>query len=58
MVDPIQERVVKRRTRGEMWLSAEIGDYNIDFITLYIGSYVNILIKQTWENMGKPKLVW
>ena len=30
----------------------------MDYIILYLGSYVNILIRQTWESMNKPRLDW
>ena len=38
-------------------MNAQIGYYDMDFIILDLRWYVNILTKQTWENMGKPK-VW
>ena len=39
-------------------MNVQIGDYDVDSVILDIGSDVNILTKQTWENMGKPQLVW
>ena len=30
----------------------------MDYITLDLGSDVNILTRQTWESMGKPQLDW
>ena len=39
-----------------MRLNAQIGDYNMDEVILDLGSEVNVLTKQTWELMGKPKL--
>jgi hypothetical protein len=30
----------------------------MDNIILDLGSDVNVLPKQTWETMGKPKLIW
>ena len=39
-------------------MNAQICDYDMDFIILDLGSYVNILRRQTWESMGKPTLVW
>ena len=39
-------------------MNAQIGDYDMDFIILDMGSDVNIMKKQTWESMGNPKLVW
>ena len=43
-------------TGKEMWLNAQIGDYDMDEVILDLGSEVNVLMKQTWELMGKPKL--
>ena len=43
-------------TGREMQLSAQIGDYGMDEVILDLGSEVNVLTKQTWELMGKPKL--
>ena len=37
---------------------AQIGDDDMDFIILDLGSYVNILTKQARESMGNPILVW
>jgi len=39
-----------------MRLSAQIGDYDMDEVILDLGSKVNVLTKQTWEIMGRPKL--
>ena len=39
-----------------MRLNAQIGDYEMDEVILDLGSEVNVLTKQTWELMGKPKL--
>jgi len=49
-VDPLLSRVVnqvsrKRRTRKELNLSAQIGDYNIDYVVLDLGSKVNVVKK-------------
>ena len=44
------------QTRKEMRLNAQIGDYEMDEVILDLGSEVNVLTKQTWELMGKPKL--
>lgn len=43
-------------TGREMRLSAQIGYYDMDEVILDLGFEVNILTKQTWELMGKPKL--
>ena len=47
-----------RRTRREMRLHAQIGDYDMTDIILDLGSEDNVLTKQTWEQMGKPTLEW
>ena len=47
-----------RRTGREMRLHAQIGDYDMTDIILYLGSEVNVLTRQTWEQMGKPTLDW
>src|SRR5882757_2788738 len=47
-----------RRTGREMRLHAQIGDYDMTDIILDLGSEVNVLTKQTWEQMGKPMLEW
>ena len=47
-----------RRTGREMRLHAQIGDYDMTDIILDLGSEVNVLTKQTWEQMGKPTLEW
>ena len=41
-----------------MRLHAQIGDYDMTGIILDLGSEVNVLTKQTWEQMGKPRLEW
>ena len=35
-----------------------MGDYDIDYIILNLGSGVNILIRKTWEIMKKLRLDW
>ena len=39
-------------------MNVQIGDYERDYIILDLGSYVNILTRQTWESMGNPRLEW
>ena len=39
-----------------MRLNAQIGDYEMDEVILDLGFEVNVLAKQTWELMEKPKL--
>ena len=45
-----------RRTRREMRLHAQIGDYDMTDIILDLGSEVNVLTRKTWEQMGRPTL--
>jgi hypothetical protein len=47
----------KKRTSGEFILSAQIEDYEMDQVILDLGSDVNVLLKKTWEMMGKPNLI-
>ena len=58
-----QEKVVnhihkRRKTGTKLHMNAQIGDYNMEFIILDLGSNVNIMTKKTWESMGIPKLLW
>ena len=39
-------------------MKIQIGNYEVDSIILDMGSYVNILKKLTWKNMGRPTLGW
>ena len=48
----------KFKTGRELKMSAQIGDYDMEYIILDLGSNVNILTCQTWEIMGKPPLEW
>ena len=36
-----------------MRMNVHIGDYDVDSIILELGLDVNMLIKKTWEMMGK-----
>jgi len=61
-VEPIMNREVhkvsrKRRKNKELHLNAQIGDYDVDYVVLDLGSEVNVMMKQTWALMGKPKLI-
>ena len=47
-----------RRTGREMRLHAQIEEYDMSDIILDLGSEVNVLTRQTWEQMGKPTLEW
>ena len=42
----------------ELRMSTQIGDYDMDYIILDLGSDVNSLMCQTWEIMGKAPLEW
>ena len=48
----------KCKTGHELRMNAQIGDYDMDYIILYLGSDVNILTCQTLEIMGKLCLDW
>jgi hypothetical protein len=61
--DPLLNREVhqiakKRRTNKELHLNAQIGEYDIDYVVLDLGSEVNVMTKQTWALMGKPRLIY
>ena len=60
--DPSPKKVssinTKLKTRRELRMTVQIGDYDMDYIILDLGSDVNILTCQTWEIMGKPPLEW
>ena len=55
-LDKTVHRVSK--TGREMRLNAQIGVYDMTDVILDLGSNVNVLTKQTWEQMGKPTLAW
>jgi hypothetical protein len=62
-IDPLLNRAVhqigkKRRTNNELHLNAQIEEYDIDYVVLDLGSEVNVMTKQTWALMGKPKLIY
>ena len=44
------------RIGREMQLIAQVGEFEMDEVILDLGSEVNVLTKQTWEQMGSPKL--
>jgi hypothetical protein len=51
-IDPLLNREVhqiskKRRTNKELYLNAQIGEYEIDYVVLDLGSEVNVMTKQT-----------
>jgi hypothetical protein len=48
----------KRRKNKELHLKSQIGEYDIDYVVLDLGSKVNVRTKKTWALMGKPKLIY
>ena len=46
------------KTGRELWMNAQIGDYDMEFIILDLGSSVNIFTKKICVGMGNPKLLW
>jgi hypothetical protein len=61
-IDPLLNRVVhqvskRRRTNKELHLNSQIGEYEIDYVVRDLGSEVNVMTKQTWALMEKPKLI-
>jgi hypothetical protein len=61
--NPLLNRAVhqigkKRRTNKELHLNAQIGEYEIDYVVLNLESEVNVMMKKTWAQMGKPKLIY
>ena len=46
------------KTSHELRMTAQIRDYDIDYIIMALGSDVKIFTRQTWESMGKSRLVW
>ena len=47
----------KIRTSKELHISAQIGDYDVDYVVLDLGSEVNVMTKKAWALMGKPRLI-
>jgi hypothetical protein len=39
-------------------MTSKLGGYGMDRVMLDLGPDVNILLKKSWELMGKPSLVW
>ena len=56
--DSAVDSLQKKKTGKEMRMNIQIGDYEVDSVILDLGSDVNILTKQTWQNMGGLKLGW
>jgi hypothetical protein len=62
-VDPLLNKAIhqvsrKRRTNKELHISAQIGDYDVEYVVFNLGSEVNVMTKKTWELMGKPRLIY
>jgi hypothetical protein len=62
-IDPLLNKAIhqvsrKRRKNKELHLNAQIGDYDVDYVVLDLGSEVNVMMKQTWALIGKPKLIY
>jgi hypothetical protein len=60
---PITQHMVnqvlhRKRTNGEFKFNVLIGEYDVDNVILELGSYVNVLPKNTWEMMGEIELIW
>ena len=59
--EPHEVRKIRRHalcTGQEMRLTTQISEYEMDQVILDLGSYANVLPKQTWERMGKLALQW
>jgi len=54
----VKQLLHKKITNGEFKFSAQVGEYDIDNVILDFASNVKLLPKHTWEQMGKPKLLW
>jgi hypothetical protein len=48
----------KRRKNKELHFNAQIGEYDIGYVVLDLGSEVNVMTKKTWALMGKMKLIY
>jgi hypothetical protein len=46
----------RRRKSRELRLNANIGDFNMGYVILDLGSEVIVLPKKTWQCMGEPTL--
>ena len=43
------------KTGHKLMMNVHIGDYDMDYIILDLGSYVNIITRKTWERRGKMR---
>jgi hypothetical protein len=55
-IDPLTNRAVhqvskKKRKKKELHLNAQIGEFDINYVVLDLGSEVNVRTKQTWALM-------
>ncbi len=62
-VEPLMTRAFnqvsrKKRSAKELHLNAQIRDYEMVYLVLDLGSKVNVITKQTWTLMGKPRLIY
>jgi hypothetical protein len=48
----------KIRKNKEVYLSAQIGYYDVDYVVLDLGSELNVMTKWTRALMGKPKFIY
>lgn len=48
----------KKRMEREIVLTPHIGEYKMDQVILDLGLDGNVLLRQTWERMGRPMLQW
>ena len=54
----VRKVVRKKHTNKKFKFNVSIGDFDMNSIILDLGFDVNMLLKKTWEYMGKPKMVW
>jgi hypothetical protein len=54
----VHQIAIRIRTNKELHLNAQIGEYDIDYVVLDLGSEVNVMMKKKWALMGKPKLIY
>jgi hypothetical protein len=58
-VNRVVHQVSKRRRKNkELHLNAQIGEYDIEYVVLNLGSEVNVMTKQTSALMGNTKLIY
>jgi hypothetical protein len=62
-IDSLLNRAVhqigkRRRKNKELYMNAQIGEYDIDYVVLNLGLEVNVMTKKTWALMEKPKFIY